>query len=140
MRICIPLMSLCLLSTPVGAETTDLDTVELKACAFVDPPEIIDGSYASRPGMAQMGKDVRIYAADIQASLACLDVASQDVEPEHALLIKQIYNNGVDQLNFIVERSSTSARSRTAALENSGFIDRRRYLCEGRRSRFRMLQ
>ena len=54
--------------------------------------------------MEQMGSDVRNYAAAMQTSLVCLDSAATGAAPEATVLIHEIYNNGVDQLTYIVDQ------------------------------------
>jgi len=77
----------------------------LAACAFVGPPTILDGSTLSTNKMRTLADSVREYAAAMQTSLACMDSLEKQMGEtlidQQRATIDALYNNGVDQLNFI---------------------------------------
>ena len=84
---------------------------ELTQCAFVDPPTVIDGSIAEPRAMRTLDAKIREYVTAMQASLACLDRYQEGQLTElQRLTIDQIYDNGVDQLNFIVDAYNRQVR------------------------------
>ena len=107
-----PLLVIFMLSCLTGAHAqSQSDSVSaaqaatlklIESCSFPPPPALLDGSIASNAEMEAMGNEVRAYATTMQASLACLDEADDGVSSEEQKLIDYVYNNGVDQLNFVV--------------------------------------
>ncbi len=84
---------------------------ELTQCAFVDPPTVIDGSVAESRALRTLDVKIREYVTTMQASLACLDQYQEGQLTElQRLTVDQIYDNGVDQLNFIVDAYNRQVR------------------------------
>ncbi|MEH6557920.1 MAG: hypothetical protein V7459_01375 [Oceanicoccus sp.] len=96
--------------SPASAQDAGLDTEQLSACAYPNLPAIVDGSNTSKEAMSRMGKQVREFVVAVEASLVCLDNAAKKATPENAKVINQLYNNGVDQLNFIAKQYNEQAQ------------------------------
>jgi hypothetical protein len=90
--------------SPASAQEASLDTEQLSACAYPNLPTIVDGSNTNQEAMSRMGEQVREFVVAVEASLVCLDNAANKATPENAKIINQLYNNGVDQLNFIAKQ------------------------------------
>jgi hypothetical protein len=82
----------------------------IDACQFAKPPQIAEGMFSNQAEMAEMGNRVRAYAASMQQSLSCLDEAHEAVAPSQRDFLTYIYNNGVDQLNFVVSEYNQQVR------------------------------
>ncbi|GEM_PF-5744204 len=93
-----------------NAQDTSLDTEQLAACAFPDLPEMVDGSNTDKEAMTRMGTQVREFIVSIEASLTCLDNAAGTASPDKKAVIDHLYNNGVDQLNFIAKQYNEQVR------------------------------
>lgn len=94
----------------VSAQEASFDTEQLRACAYPKLPVIVDGSNTNQNAMTDMGKQVRGFIVSVEASLVCLDKASKEASPENAAAINQLYNNGVDQLNFVAKQYNEQVR------------------------------
>lgn len=94
----------------VSAQEVSLDAEQLRACAYPKMPVIVDGSNTNENAMSEMGKQVREFVVSVEASLVCLDKASEGASPENAAAINQLYNNGVDQLNFVAKQYNDQVR------------------------------
>ncbi len=94
----------------VSAQEVSLDTEQLRACAYPSLPEIVDGSNTNETAMSLMGKQVGEFVVSVEASLVCLDKAANQASPENAKVINQLYNNGVDQLDFVAKNYNEQVR------------------------------
>ncbi len=99
----------------------------LAACAFIKPPQILPGTTLSTNKMRDLSKSVREYAAAMQESLDCMDSVESKlgatISDQQRATIDTIYNNGVDQLNFITSEfnkqvSAYKMRQRIPDLRN----------------------
>ncbi|MCZ6644068.1 MAG: hypothetical protein O7F71_21040 [Gammaproteobacteria bacterium] len=88
----------------VTAESRRLREI-LAACAFVEPPTILEASTLSTNKMRDLNESVREYVAKMQESLGCMNSVekrlSGALSDQDRATIDAVYNNGVDQLNFI---------------------------------------
>ena len=94
----------------LSAQETSLDQQQLSACGYPDLPVIVDGSNTNKSAMSAMHQQVSEFVVSIEGSLECLDKAANQATPENAEIINQLYNNGVDQLNFIATQYNEQVR------------------------------
>ena len=115
MRFSISVFLLAFFSTGFSpssaAEGIDIDPATLSACKFSTPPMLIDGNTASKPEMEELSVAVRTYIAEMQASLDCLKAAADAAESREQAIIHQLYNNGVEQLNFVAGEYNEQVRA-----------------------------
>ncbi len=84
---------------------------DLKQCAFADPPTVIDGQWARRRDMRKLDEEIRTYASAMQASLTCIDrLGERQLTDADKQTLDSYYNNGVDQLTFIVDQYNRQVR------------------------------
>ncbi len=86
----------------------------LAACAFVEPPTILQGISSSADEMSDLTVSVRDYIAAMQESLSCMksveETLDETISDERRESIHVVYNNGVDQLNFIADEFNKQVR------------------------------
>ena len=96
-----------------STSSSDLETAFAK-CGFVDPPIVLDGSTANQSDMARLADAITSYMQSMQASLQCLDVTEQDLKDglseSQRSTISTIYNNGVDQMDFVAKEYNRQLR------------------------------
>ena len=98
-------------TTADSASSASAEALQIiRDCSFDAPPKILDGVSASRVEMEAMASAVRAYVDGMQASLACLDAALEEVGPADRQIITYLYNNGVDQLNFVAGEYNEQVR------------------------------
>ena len=89
--------------------------VTFAECAYADPPVLLNGSTAKDSEMRQLTDAVTSYMQAMQASLRCLTVKEQDLDDRlsevQRTTISTLYNNGVDQMNFIAKEYNRQLRS-----------------------------
>ena len=99
--------------TPVFAEqaTSKISPADLRPCAYQSPPTLIDGQWADERDMVRLDKAIRKYIAAMQASLACVDgLLERQLADTDRQLLDDFYNNGFDQMTFIVEEYNKQVR------------------------------
>lgn len=96
---------------PDTAPGSNIARADLKQCAFADPPALIEGQWAERREMRELDEEIRTYVAAMQASLRCLDrLLERELANADRQMLDSFYNNGVDQLNFIVAEYNKQVR------------------------------
>ncbi len=96
---------------PDTAPGSNIARADLKQCAFADPPALIEGQWAERREMRELDEEIRTYIATMQASLSCLDrLLERELANADRQMLDGFYNNGVDQLNFIVAEYNKQVR------------------------------
>ena len=89
--------------------------VTFAKCAYADPPILLNGSTAKHSEMRQLTDAVTSYMQAMQASLRCLTVKEQDLDDRlsevQRTTISTLYNNGVDQMNFVAKEYNKQLRS-----------------------------
>ena len=127
MRLCVCLVlaltigvNASLLRAAEGAaqEEGSISSSDLAAafsrCAFIDPPTLQDGLTARQSAMAELATVVTSYLQTMQASLSCLTTTEQDLGDRLSKVqratIDTIYNNGVDQMNFVAKEHNRQVR------------------------------
>jgi hypothetical protein len=99
-------------ATPTTAAQSTIAHDELKGCAFVDPPRLVDGALATAAEMQRLTDQIHDYVESMQQSLACLDrLLANPVTRTERQSLEAIYNNGVDQLNFVVGEYNKQVRT-----------------------------
>ncbi len=97
-----------------GISNSDLAATFAK-CPYADPPILLNGSTAKHREMRQLADAVTSYMQAMQASLGCLAVTEQDLDDRlsevQRTAINTIYNNGVDQMNFVANEYNRQLRS-----------------------------
>lgn len=93
--------------------SSDLSATFTK-CAFADPPTLLNGPAAEYSEMRQLADAITSYMRAMQASLRCLAVREQNLEDRlsevQRATISTIYNNGVDQMNFVAKEHNRQIR------------------------------
>ena len=83
-------------------------------CAFIDPPTLQDGLTARKSAMAELATAVTSYLQTMQASLSCLTTTEQNLGDRLSKVqratIDTIYNNGVEQMNFVAKERNRQVR------------------------------
>lgn len=84
-------------------------------CGFVEPPILLVGVTAMRGEMSQLADAITSYLQSMQASLRCLDATEQDLKDGLSDIqrstISAIYNNGVDQMDFVAREYNRQLRT-----------------------------
>ncbi len=97
--------------SPATAAGSNIAAGDLQQCAFQKPPALIDGQWAGRREMRKLDEDIRTYVAVMQASFACIDrLLERQLTETDRQMLDSFYNNGVDQLNFIVDEYNQQVR------------------------------
>ena len=105
--------TLVLTVTPLFAEqaTSKISPADLRPCAYQSPPPLIDGQWADERNMVRLDKAIRKYVAAMQASLACVDgLLERQLADTDRQMLDDFYNNGFDQMTFIVEEYNRQVR------------------------------
>ena len=96
-----------------STSSSDLEAAFAK-CGFVEPPIVLDGATAKQGEMSQLADAITSYMQSMQASLRCLDVTEQDLKDglseSQRSTVSTIYNNGVDQMDFVANEYNTQLR------------------------------
>ena len=88
-----------------------ISPVDLKPCAYQQPPTLVDGQWADQRDMRRLDKEIRTYVEAMQASLACVDgLLERQLADTDRQMLDNFYNNGVDQMTFIVEEYNKQVR------------------------------
>ncbi len=94
-------------------ETLDLG-LDVKDCAFPEPPVVPDGNTAAQADLAAASAAIRAYQTDMQASFACIEEAieslGEDITPEQNSALTSLYNNGVEQIEVIAASFNAQLR------------------------------
>ena len=102
-------------ATRPGSTTSSDVAAAFTKCGFVDPPILLNGSTAKHNEMRQLADAVTSYLRAMKASLRCLTGTEQDLEATlsegQRSIISTIYNNGVDQMNFVAKEYNRQLRT-----------------------------
>ncbi|MDP6377818.1 MAG: hypothetical protein QF921_10240 [Pseudomonadales bacterium] len=107
--------ALLLMTTSVSSASKDELAAEISNCAFTDPPMFLDPTSTSQEEMAQLADHMQGYVQHMQGALTCLtdkETRFRDqMNKEQRLAVAAIYNNGVEQLNYVVEEYNRLVRA-----------------------------
>jgi hypothetical protein len=88
--------------------------LEIAHCRYPEPPMVPDGATATEAEMGQSGADVREYVAGMESSLECLlaveESMGEEITEEQQATLVAVYNNGIDQMNAIVNEYNAQVK------------------------------